>query len=102
MAYRLQSYEKSRAKQKNLFFFLPRRSKFAIFDGKVTTKKLVSFFGETESVRVFAAKKRKGRSHPPRPFRNNKTFPYPSNAGGSVGMAPFCVQTKAETSTAFL
>ena len=35
-AFRLQSYEKSRAKQKNLFFFLPRRSKFAIFDGKVT------------------------------------------------------------------
>jgi len=25
----VQSYKKSRAKQKNLFFFLPRRSKFA-------------------------------------------------------------------------
>ena len=31
-----QSYEKSRAKQRNSFLFLPRRSKFAIFDGKVT------------------------------------------------------------------
>ena len=36
----MQSYEKSRAKQRNSFLFLPRRSKFAIFDGKVT-KKLV-------------------------------------------------------------
>ena len=34
----LQSYEKSRAKQKNLLFFLPRRSKFAISDGKITKK----------------------------------------------------------------
>ena len=34
----LQSYEKSRAKQKNLFFFLPSRSKFAISDGKVMKK----------------------------------------------------------------
>jgi hypothetical protein len=34
----VQSYEKSRAKQKKLFFFLPRRGKFAIFDGKVTKK----------------------------------------------------------------
>ena len=32
----LQSYEKSRAKQRKSFLFLPRRSKFAIFDGKVT------------------------------------------------------------------
>ena len=30
----LQSYEKSRAKQKNLFFFLPRRSNFG--EAKVT------------------------------------------------------------------
>jgi hypothetical protein len=34
-----QSYEKTRAKQKNPFFFLPRRSIFAIFDGKVTKKR---------------------------------------------------------------
>jgi len=34
----LQSYEKSRAEQKILIFFMPRRSKFAIFDGKVTKK----------------------------------------------------------------
>ena len=34
----LQSYEKSRAKQKNSFFFLPRRSNFVIFDDKVTKK----------------------------------------------------------------
>ena len=34
----LQSYEKSSAKQRNLFLFLPRWSKFAIFDGKVTKK----------------------------------------------------------------
>ena len=38
-AYRVQRYEKSRAKQKNPFFFLPRRSIFAIFDGKVTKKR---------------------------------------------------------------
>ena len=31
-----QSYEKLRAKQKNLFFFLPRRSNFVLFDGRVT------------------------------------------------------------------
>ena len=31
-----QSYEKSRAEQKILIFFMPRRSKFALFDGKVT------------------------------------------------------------------
>ena len=31
-----QSYEKSRAEQKILIFFMPRRSKFAISDGKVT------------------------------------------------------------------
>jgi len=31
----VQSYEKSRAKQKNLFFFLPRRSNFAIFFAKL-------------------------------------------------------------------
>ena len=48
-----QSYEKSRAKQRNLFLFLPRRSNFAIFDGKVTKKReknkeTVSFFPETE------------------------------------------------------
>ena len=36
---RSQNYEKSRAKQKNLFFFLPRRSNFAIFNGKVTNKR---------------------------------------------------------------
>ena len=30
----LQSYEKSRAKQRNVFLFLPRRSNFAIFNGK--------------------------------------------------------------------
>ena len=34
----MQSYEKSSAKQKNLFFFLPRRSKFAIAYVKVTEK----------------------------------------------------------------
>jgi hypothetical protein len=34
----VQSYEKSRAKQKKTIFFLPRRSNFAIFDGKVTKK----------------------------------------------------------------
>ena len=34
----LQSYAKSRAKQKKHFFFLPRRSKFAYFIGKVTKK----------------------------------------------------------------
>ena len=33
----MQSYEKSRAEQKILIFFMPRRSKFAIFDGKVMT-----------------------------------------------------------------
>jgi len=32
----VQNYEKSRAKQRNLFLFLPKRSNFAIFDGKVT------------------------------------------------------------------
>ena len=37
---RLQRYEKSRAKQRNSFLFLPRRSKFAIFDGKVTKKRV--------------------------------------------------------------
>jgi len=31
-----QNYEKSRAEQNNLFIFLPRRSDFAIFDGKIT------------------------------------------------------------------
>ena len=36
---RLQSYEKSSAKQKNLFFFLPRQSNFAVEDGKVTKKR---------------------------------------------------------------
>ena len=35
----VQSYEKSRAKQKNSFLFLPRWSKFAIFDGRVTKKR---------------------------------------------------------------
>jgi len=35
----LQSYEKSRAEQKILIFFMPRQSKFAIFDGKVTKKR---------------------------------------------------------------
>ena len=34
-----QSYEKSRAKQRNSFLFLPRCSKFAISDGKVTKKR---------------------------------------------------------------
>ena len=33
-----QSYEKSRAEQKILIFFMPRHRKFAIFDGKVTKK----------------------------------------------------------------
>ena len=33
---RRQRYEKSRAKQKNLTFFLPRRSKFALVKRKVT------------------------------------------------------------------
>ena len=32
----LQRYEKSRAEQKILIFFMPRQSKFAISDGKVT------------------------------------------------------------------
>ena len=36
----LQSYEKSSAKQRNSFLFLPRRSNFAIFDGKVTKKRV--------------------------------------------------------------
>ena len=35
----LQSYEKSSAKQRNSFLFLPRQSNFAIFDGKVTKKR---------------------------------------------------------------
>ena len=34
----LQSYEKSRAKQKNLFIFFPRRSKFDDKGIKVTKK----------------------------------------------------------------
>ena len=34
----LQSYEKSRAEQKNLFFFLPRQSNFAVVGCKVTKK----------------------------------------------------------------
>jgi hypothetical protein len=34
----LQSYKKSRAKQRNSFLFLPRRSKFANFIGRVTKK----------------------------------------------------------------
>jgi len=33
----VQNYEKLRAEQKILIFFMPRRSKFAIFDGKGTT-----------------------------------------------------------------
>jgi hypothetical protein len=36
----VQSYEKSSAKQKNSFFFLPRRRNFAIVDGKVTKKRV--------------------------------------------------------------
>jgi len=48
-----QSYEKSRAKQKNLFFFLPRRSKFANLLAKLRkveskTKEFILFFAETE------------------------------------------------------
>ncbi|MBQ8462514.1 MAG: hypothetical protein IJ544_00150, partial [Prevotella sp.] len=35
-----QSYEKLRTKQKNLFFFLPRRSKFALTERKVTKKRV--------------------------------------------------------------
>ncbi len=37
-SFRLQSYGKSRAKQKNLLFFLPRRSKFAILMAKLRKK----------------------------------------------------------------
>jgi hypothetical protein len=33
-----QSYEKVESKTKEFILFLPRRSKFAIFDGKVTKK----------------------------------------------------------------
>ena len=36
----LQSYEKSRALQRNLFLFLLRWSKFAIFDGKDLAKSM--------------------------------------------------------------
>jgi hypothetical protein len=35
----MQSYEKSRTEQKILIFFMPRQSKFAISDGKVTKKR---------------------------------------------------------------
>ena len=35
-----QRYEKSSAKQRNSFIFLPRQSNFAIFDGKVSANQV--------------------------------------------------------------
>ena len=40
--HRRQSYEKSRAKQRNSFLFLPRRSQFALAEGKVTKLYIIS------------------------------------------------------------
>jgi hypothetical protein len=45
----LQSYEKTRAEQRNSFLFLPRWSNFTMRDGKVT-KKMRNFAGKKEIV----------------------------------------------------
>jgi len=44
--FRVQSYKKSSAEQKIIIFFMPRRSKFAISDGKVTKKNQKKAFWE--------------------------------------------------------
>jgi len=55
----LQSYEKSSAKQRNSFLFLPRQSKFAISDGKVMrkverkTKKIILYFAFRSVCTIF-------------------------------------------------
>ena len=50
MQFGLQNYEKTRAEQKNSFFFMPRRSIFAIFDGKDTKKILKTLSFQNYSV----------------------------------------------------
>ena len=50
MFFCLQSYEKSRAKQKNFFIFLLRRSKFATFVAKLRKKSITLSFPQNKNV----------------------------------------------------